>query len=54
MAGDDYRPQRFFSRMTDAQVQRAASRVFDIVDFRSIPLGDHGLSYQALLLRRPE
>lgn len=54
LAGDDYRPQRFFSRMTDAQVQQAASRVFDVVDFRSIPLGDHGLRYQSLLLRRQE
>jgi SAM-dependent methyltransferase len=48
---DTYEPKRFFSRMTDERIQRAASKAFEIVDFRSVPR-DKGWSYQALVLRR--
>jgi SAM-dependent methyltransferase len=48
---DTYQPKRFFSRMTDERIQRAASKAFEIVDFRSIPRGE-GWSYHALVLCR--
>lgn len=52
-AEDSYRPKRFFSWLTDEQIQQAAARQFEIVDFRSVPLGSDGWAYQALMLRRP-
>jgi hypothetical protein len=51
-ADDSYEPKRFFSRMTDEQIQRAATQHFEIVDFRGIPLDIDGWTYQALVLRR--
>lgn len=51
--GDDYEPKRFFSWLTDQQIQRAASELFDLVDFHRIPLDGDRWGYQALLLRRP-
>lgn len=50
--GDDYQPKRFFSLLTDEEIRDAASRVFDLVDFRRIPLGPDGWAYQALVLTR--
>jgi SAM-dependent methyltransferase len=52
-ADDSYEPKRFFSRMTDDQIQLAATQHFEIVDFRGIPLDIDGWTYQALVLRRP-
>jgi hypothetical protein len=50
---DQYEPKRFFSRLTDEQIQRYAARAFDVVDFRSIPREEPRWVYQALVLRRP-
>jgi SAM-dependent methyltransferase len=50
-AEDDYEPKRFFSQLTDGQMQRYAERAFEIVDFHTIPR-ERGWSYQALILRR--
>lgn len=51
-ADDSYEPKRFFSRLTDDQIQRYANSVFDVVDFKAIPLGRPGWAYQALIVRR--
>jgi SAM-dependent methyltransferase len=51
-AEDSYQPKRFFSRLTDEQIQGYAGRVFEIVDFHTIPSDSPGWSYQALVLRR--
>ena len=48
---DDYRPKRFFSFLTDDEIQRAAARVFEVVDFRRIRLDGDRWGYQALVLR---
>ena len=51
---DDYEPKRFFSYMTDAEIQRIAGEAFDVREFRMINVGA-GRSYhhyQALTLRR--
>lgn len=50
--GDDYEPKRFFSFLTDDQIQQAAVRYFTPVDFRRIPLSGSRWGYQALVLRR--
>jgi ubiquinone/menaquinone biosynthesis C-methylase UbiE len=52
-ADDDYEPKRFFSRLTDEQIQRYAQRAFEIVDFHTITFDRPGWSYQALILRLP-
>lgn len=52
LAGDDYQPKRFFSLLTDEEIRDAAPAVFDLVDFRRIPLGPDGWGYQALVLTR--
>jgi SAM-dependent methyltransferase len=50
----DYEPKRFFSYLRDADIQRTAGEVFEIIDFRTIDVGsgrgDH--HYQSLTLRR--
>lgn len=48
---DDYRPKRFFSFLTDDEIQQAAARVFQVVDFRRIRLDGDRWGYQALVLR---
>lgn len=50
MADDSLDPPRFFSWRTDEQIQRYASRSFDLVDFHVVPLDD--LHFQSLTLRR--
>jgi SAM-dependent methyltransferase len=50
---DDYEPKRFFSWLTDEEIQRAAGEVFEVADFRRIPLDGDRWTYQALVLRRP-
>jgi SAM-dependent methyltransferase len=52
-ANDPYEPKRFFSRMPDEQIQRAATRHFELVDFHTIPIDIDSWTYQALVLRRP-
>jgi SAM-dependent methyltransferase len=47
---DSYEPKRFFSRLTDEQIQAYAGRVFDVADFHTIPR-EPGWWYQALILR---
>ena len=52
--GDTYDPPRYFSRLTDAALRAAASKVFTVEEFRTIDVGapaDFG-HFQALLLRR--
>jgi SAM-dependent methyltransferase len=51
--GDDHRPKRFFSLLTDDRIRRTGERMFEVVDFRSLPL-DRRIRYQAMVLRRPE
>jgi SAM-dependent methyltransferase len=53
--GDSYDPPRYFSRLTDDDLRRAAAEVFSVDDFRTVDVGapaDFG-HFQALLLRRP-
>lgn len=52
---DGYDPPRYFSRLPDAELTRAAADVFEVEEFRAVDLGapsDFG-HFQALLLRRP-
>jgi len=52
---DGYDPPRYFSRLPDAQLTRAAADVFEVEEFRAVDVGapsDFG-HFQALLLRRP-
>ncbi len=50
---DRYEPKRFFSYMTDEQIEYEATQLFDLVDFRYISLEERGdAGYQALILRR--
>jgi SAM-dependent methyltransferase len=51
---DDYEPKRFFSFLTDAQIQRVAAEVFAPVDFGRITLDGDRWGYQALVLRRDD
>ncbi|HLF76562.1 MAG TPA: class I SAM-dependent methyltransferase [Dehalococcoidia bacterium] len=49
---DTYEPKRFFSYMTDEQIELEATQLFEMVDFRFISINAQGdLGYQALVLR---
>ena len=51
---DEYDPKRFFSYLTDDQLNEAASRVFDVVRFCRVllPQSRDSLHFQSLILRR--
>jgi SAM-dependent methyltransferase len=50
--GDDYEPKRFFSFLSDEQIEGIATGFFALVDFRQIPLEEEEFHFQALVLRR--
>jgi 8-oxo-dGTP pyrophosphatase MutT (NUDIX family)/SAM-dependent methyltransferase len=49
---DDYVPKRFFSLLTDEEMQKAAGSVFDVVDFYRIAFDRPGQGYHVALLRK--
>jgi hypothetical protein len=50
---DHYNPKRFFSFLTDSQIQRLVRVKFEIEHFESVQLGnDDELHFQCLFLRR--
>ena len=49
---DDYEPKRFFSFLSDEQMEEMSTRFFDLVDFRRIPQEESEFHFQALILRR--
>jgi SAM-dependent methyltransferase len=52
--GDYYEPKRYFSYLTDDQIERATRQHFDTVEFRRVPVeGEIDSYFQALTLRRP-
>jgi SAM-dependent methyltransferase len=51
VADDRYRPPRFFSLRTDAEMFRYASESFEVVDFHTTEFG--GKHFQSLTLVRP-
>jgi SAM-dependent methyltransferase len=52
---DAYDPPRYFSRLTDAALARAAAEAFTVDEFRTVDVGaPSGFGhFQALLLRKP-
>lgn len=48
---DEYRPRRFFSFLTDDEIQQAASKHFEVVDFTRLARERDRWGYQALILR---
>lgn len=49
---DHYEPKRFFSFLSDEQLEAVATKFFELVDFRRIPLKEGEFHFQALILRR--
>lgn len=49
---DHYNPQRFFSFLTDEQVQAYATRFFEILEFKQILLEKDEMHFQRLVLRK--
>jgi SAM-dependent methyltransferase len=49
---DHYEPKRFFSFLSDEQLEAVATEFFELVDFRQIPLKGDEFHFQALILRR--
>jgi SAM-dependent methyltransferase len=49
---DHYEPKRFFSFLSDDQIEAVATKLFELVDFRQIPLKGDEFHFQALILRR--
>lgn len=49
---DWHSPPRFFAYHTDAFMQRITAQFFELVSFKSIPLGEPGDCFQALVLRK--
>jgi SAM-dependent methyltransferase len=51
--GDHYEPKRFFSFLTDEQLQALSAACFEMVSFRRVRLEDEaGFHFQSLILRR--
>ena len=49
---DKYEPKRFFSLLDDTQIQKKASKLFDIEDFATVSIKDiTPLYFQSLILR---
>ncbi len=53
--GDNYDPPRYFSRLTDAELQRVAGEAFTVDDFRTVDVGAPAAfgHFQAMVLRVP-
>lgn len=51
--GDHYSPKRFFSRLRNETMVKAASDLFEVVDFHTVALDDDVDFFQSLTLRRP-
>jgi SAM-dependent methyltransferase len=50
---DDYTPKRFFSFYTDDQIKLIVSELFDLLDFKTIPVeGDDVSHFQSMILKR--
>ena len=49
---DHYTPKRFFSFLTDEQVQTFATRFFEVLKFKQIPLENDEMHFQGLVLRK--
>ncbi|WP_211207279.1 class I SAM-dependent DNA methyltransferase [Stackebrandtia nassauensis] len=49
---DHHEPKRFFSLLTDEDIQTEAARVFDVLDFHTLEFADNR-GYQALILMPP-
>jgi SAM-dependent methyltransferase len=49
---DHYEPKRFFSFLSDEQLEAVATKFFELVDFRRISLEEDEFHFQALILRR--
>lgn len=50
---DRYEPKRFFSLMTDDDIRDLAADAFELLDFETVPIPDHGPShFQALTLKQ--
>jgi SAM-dependent methyltransferase len=49
---DHYEPNRFFSFLSDEQLEAVATKFFEMVDFRQIPLKEDEFHFQALILRQ--
>jgi SAM-dependent methyltransferase len=49
---DHYEPKRFFSFLSDEQIEAVATKLFELVDFRQIPLQGDEFHFQALILRQ--
>ena len=51
---DAYEPRRFFAFYSDEQLQQVVTQVFDLLSFKSIPLGGESgaLHFQSLILRK--
>jgi SAM-dependent methyltransferase len=53
--GDTYEPKRYFSYLTDDQLEQATRQHFAKVEFRHVPVeGEVDGYFQALTLRQPE
>jgi SAM-dependent methyltransferase len=52
---DPYRPKRFFSFLTDSQLQEISKRYFRVIEFRTIQLENIGsLHFQSLVMEKME
>lgn len=51
---DHHQPPRFFAHHTDDYMKQAVSTFFEIVSFKSIPVGSKDWHFQAMVLRRSE
>jgi len=49
---DHYTPKRFFSFLTDEQVQAYATNFFELLKFKQIPLEKDEMHFQGLVLRK--
>jgi SAM-dependent methyltransferase len=49
---DHYTPKRFFSFLTDEQVQTYANRFFEVLKFKQISLKNDDMHFQGLVLRK--
>jgi SAM-dependent methyltransferase len=51
--GDHYEPKRFFARYQDDQIQGLVTQVFELVQFRPVPIDDGSTGhFQSMILRK--
>jgi SAM-dependent methyltransferase len=48
---DEYEPKRFYSTLRDDQIQAAAGELFEVLEFKHIPVESGGDHYQSLFLQ---